>query len=192
MATLRNFQNEIEEIHHRELAKQRAQAPVEKDKITHSQPKGKAKENVQPVPINNGSDTGPGALSEIEEKILVHVLALRSCSASHLILQTLLLSPLSADHNAARDMVAGLITQHHGEYVLRIGSQPPHEPLFAGYPLDVSDGWTGIARTEQELDTLRQAVTNAVDEVGGKVCLTLRRLDLSTSLTDSLEGVCPV
>jgi hypothetical protein len=41
MTTLRSFQNEIEEIHNREVSKQRAQAVLEKE---HKSAKGKVKE----------------------------------------------------------------------------------------------------------------------------------------------------
>jgi hypothetical protein len=81
-----------------------------------------------------------------------------------------LLSGLPADLEKARDMIAAVITQHHGEYVFRIGSQPASSKLFSGEPVDDSaDGWTGISRTEQEMDKLQQLVTTTVEEVGGKV-----------------------
>jgi hypothetical protein len=84
--------------------------------------------------------------------------------------QAALLSDTPADHDLARDMIAALITQHHGEYVFRIGLQPPHAKLFAGDLSDDLEGWTGIARTEQELDAIQQGITTTVEEVGGKVC----------------------
>jgi hypothetical protein len=67
-------------------------------------------------------------------------------------------------------MIAELLTQHHGEYVFRIGAQPPHNKLFAGELSDDADGWTGVSRTEAELDWLHQEITRTVEEVGGKVC----------------------
>jgi hypothetical protein len=66
-------------------------------------------------------------------------------------------------------MIAALITQHHGEYVFRIGLQPPHAKLFSGEVLDDSFPWTGTARTESELGALRNAIVDTVEEVGGKV-----------------------
>lgn len=66
-------------------------------------------------------------------------------------------------------MIAGLITQHRGEYVFRLGLQPPHAKLYAGEDLTEDEGWTGISRTELEIDTLRNGVTTIVEEVGGKV-----------------------
>jgi hypothetical protein len=65
-------------------------------------------------------------------------------------------------------MIAELITQHRGEYVLRIGEQPPRAQLFAEVS-DDADGWSGVPRTVQELDLLKDGVTRTVEEVGGKV-----------------------
>lgn len=65
-------------------------------------------------------------------------------------------------------MIAALITQHRGEYVLRIGMQPSHIHLFAGNLNDASDGWSGIPRTEQDLDQFKEIITKTVEEVGGK------------------------
>jgi len=79
------------------------------------------------------------------------------------------LSNTATDHDEARDLIATILTQHHGEYVLRLGAQPPITGLFAGEVTDGSEGWTGIFRTKQEIDNLRQEITSAVEEVGGKV-----------------------
>ncbi|KAJ6586932.1 GTP-binding protein 1 [Mycena vulgaris] len=151
MTTLRTFQNEIDE-HSREIAKQRAiQAVTEKEKENKKPPasKGKSKDEA-PEPATPDSTTTAGLL-EVEEKFI-----------------TALLSNTPANHDLARDMIAALITQHHGEYVFRIGLQPPHAKLFAGELSDDAEGWTGVARTEQELDVIRQGITTTVEEVGGK------------------------
>ncbi|KAG6828111.1 hypothetical protein H0H92_009161 [Tricholoma furcatifolium] len=163
MSTLRTFQTEIDEIQHREILKQRAHVPlsVEKDNDTKHPPlsastKGKAKDDgsngaeaTKPSP-----ETTRARMPEVEEKIL-----------------TLLLSRAPADHNPARDLVAELLTQHRGEYVLRIGSQPSHTHLFAGDLTDASDGWTGTPRSLEEIDTLKAEVDKIVEEVGGKTSL---------------------
>ncbi|KAG5342991.1 hypothetical protein C0989_005942 [Termitomyces sp. Mn162] len=161
MTTLRTFQTEIDEIAHRELIKQRTHAAstAEQEK-ENRQPlspsaKGKAKDAGH---INGAEPTAEisrrSGLHEVEEKIL-----------------TLLLSHARADHDEARDLVAGLLTQHKGEYVLRTGSQPSHTHLFEGNLTDVSDGWTGTPRTVEELDILKDQVTKVVEEVGGKTCI---------------------
>ncbi|KAF8070140.1 GTP-binding protein 1 [Lyophyllum atratum] len=156
MTSLRTFQTEIEEIHHRELLKQRTQAPADSIKdIKHpaQSSKGKAKDDGHA----NGAadvdaDTSPrSSMLELEEKFLA-----------------LLQSNVPADNDTARDMIAALLTQHRGEYVLRIGMQPSHAHLFTGELSDASDSWTGVPRTEQDLDLLRERVMKTVEEVGGK------------------------
>ncbi|KAG7446497.1 GTP-binding protein 1 [Guyanagaster necrorhizus] len=172
MTSLLSFQTEIEDIHNRELAKRRLQgaaamAKEKKNKDPPSRGKGKAdeyKENKDPPPKGKGKAGDhnkiiiPGehadgtGFSEVEEKIF-----------------TMLQSNLLNDYESARDMIAVLITQNYGEYVLRIGSQPPHALLFSGELTDSSDGWTGPDKTPEDLDTLRQKITDAVEGIGGKV-----------------------
>jgi hypothetical protein len=79
-----------------------------------------------------------------------------------------LLSGATPDHDRARDLIAALITRHRGEYVFRIGSQPPRVKLYSGEAFD-EEGWTGISRTPQEVETLQKEMTATVEEVGGKV-----------------------
>ncbi|KAF7361886.1 GTP-binding protein 1 [Mycena venus] len=149
-------QNEIDE-HSREIAKQRAlqaQATVtEKEKENKKPPpKGKSKDDVPDSPIaTSGPSDSAAGLAEVEEKIL-----------------TALLSNASSEHDIARDLLAGLLTQHSGEYVFRIGLQPPHAKLFAGELTDDCEGWTGVSRTEQELDAIHKGIQTTVEEVGGK------------------------
>lgn len=74
MTTLRTFQNEIEDIHHREISRQRALALMDKEKETkHS--KGKAKEDQSTVSDKtenlDGAETSGANLQELEERILV-------------------------------------------------------------------------------------------------------------------------
>ncbi|KAJ6499292.1 GTP-binding protein 1 [Mycena sanguinolenta] len=158
MTTLRTFQNEIDE-HSREIAKQRAaqaQIVAEKEKENKKPPasKGKSKDEGPDSPIAatapSDSDAATG-LAELEEKIL-----------------TALLSDLPANRDIARDLLAGLLTQHSGEYVFRIGLQPPHAKLWAGELTDDCEGWTGVSRTEQELDVIHKGIQATVEEVGGK------------------------
>jgi parvulin-like peptidyl-prolyl isomerase len=67
MTTLRTFQTEIEEIHHRELVKQRAQVVTTEEKENKNpQPKGKAKDDSDNDEINTRA-----GMVEAEEKILV-------------------------------------------------------------------------------------------------------------------------
>jgi len=81
-----------------------------------------------------------------------------------------LISQNPADHDLARDQVAALLTQNNGEYVLRIGEQPPHAELFSGDLTDETVNWTGTPQTAAEIEVLRERLSRAVEEVGGKVC----------------------
>ena len=82
MTTLRTFQNEMHEIHSREVSKQRAQLNLDKEKETpsprkHTNSKGKVKEDltapdVQVQATSGGEYDRQGSqLQEIEEQILV-------------------------------------------------------------------------------------------------------------------------
>ncbi|KAL0072375.1 hypothetical protein AAF712_000138 [Marasmius tenuissimus] len=183
--SLTSFQSEIQEIHHREVAKQRTQmaasggtavtatkdvVPDKKD--TKSKAKVmpdnketlKGKSNEAPKVEVTVEDTQRDT-SEMEEKIL-----------------SLLLTNSAPNRDQARDIIATLITQHHGEYVLRIGAQPPHEALFAGQLTDDTDGWKGIERTADEVELLRGQVTSTVEEIGGKVRLIYSSAHITSHL----------
>lgn len=75
MTTLRTFQNEIDDIHNREISKQRAQASTLHDKGTQKALKGKAKEDPAPklaqTTYQRAADPDPPNLQEIEDRILV-------------------------------------------------------------------------------------------------------------------------
>jgi len=60
--------------------------------------------------------------------------------------------------------------------VLRIGRQPPHDALFAGDLTDECPGWSGICRSNDDIEVIRQQVTKTVEEVGGKVRFLSRSL----------------
>ncbi|KAJ7072321.1 P-loop containing nucleoside triphosphate hydrolase protein [Mycena amicta] len=127
---------------------------------------------------------GGNALLEIEEKFIKAVLS---------------------NASDARDLAASLITQHFGEYILRIGLQPPQAKLFAGELSDDSDGgWTGISRTEAEIEVLKEKIRAVVEDVGGKTSvlfqtssgtrhrasLLLRLPPLSVSQTPEVRCCC--
>ncbi|KAJ7647327.1 GTP-binding protein 1 [Roridomyces roridus] len=156
MATLLTFQTEMDE-HSREIAKQRViiQAAADKEKDNKKSAKGKSKDETAPEPLSPVADSASatGAL-EMEEKFI-----------------KALLSRTPSDHDVARDLIASLITQHHGEYVFRIGLQPPHSKLFAGELTDDADGWSGVSRSDGELDAIHQGITAIVEEIGGKTSL---------------------
>lgn len=83
----------------------------------------------------------------------------------------MLLSEKDADGEHARDILAGFLTRHKGEYILRLGSHPSNASLFAADASTSADGWIGMPRTEQELAQMCTEVTRLVEEVGGKVCI---------------------
>ncbi|KAJ3937487.1 MAG: GTP-binding protein 1 [Lentinula lateritia] len=153
--TLRNFQSEIEQIHNREFAKQKVNGAEQLQKEQkHSQVKGKAKEEAVIELAKAGTEELRDE-AEAEEKIL-----------------ELLSSKVSANHDSARDILAALLTQNHGEYVLRVGAQPSKAKLFAGdLDNDVAEDWSGTERTEDMLNFLLQEITSTVEEVGGKTSL---------------------
>jgi predicted RNase H-like nuclease len=85
------------------------------------------------------------------------------------LLQKLLLSGSESDRNAARDVIAQLITSNYGEYVFRLGAQPAREVILSGDFNDDVDGWIGAERTPEEIAILRDALNAVVEEIGGKV-----------------------
>ena len=53
--------------------------------------------------------------------------------------------------------------------MLRIGQQPPQSELFSGDLTDESSGWSGISRSNDDIEFILQQITKTVEEVGGKV-----------------------
>ncbi|KAL1715862.1 P-loop containing nucleoside triphosphate hydrolase protein [Schizophyllum commune] len=161
MTSLRTFQTEIEDIHSREMAKQRSQGArqLKEKENKHPQPKKDTHGATEGEPITRATapqdenDT-EASMREVEEQIM-----------------TQLLAGTQKEHDAARDTLASLITQHHGEYVFRIGASAPHAKLFAGKLTDADEGWEGKERTVEEVDSLVEGIRVAVEEIGGKVCV---------------------
>jgi hypothetical protein len=79
------------------------------------------------------------------------------------------LSGSDADRDIAKDLLSSLLTQRQGEYIIRIGQQPPHTKLFSDELADECEGWSGASRTHDEIDKLRTAIIETVEEIGGKV-----------------------
>ncbi|RPD59809.1 P-loop containing nucleoside triphosphate hydrolase protein [Lentinus tigrinus ALCF2SS1-6] len=169
MTSLRTFQTEIDEISHREVAKQRAHALAERAKLekdakkttkTHARKESTEAPDAskplvkEPITAPAAPGSGDAVMSDIDEQ-----------------LQSLLLSRLPANLETARNLIASLLTRNFGEYVFRIGSHPPHARLFTGQPAAEEDTWIGTARTAKELDIIIQETTTVVDEVGGKTSI---------------------
>ena len=80
MTTLRTFQNEMHEIHNREVSKQRAQLNLDKETPSprkHTNSKGKGKEDLTAPDVQAQAASGSESdcqglqLQEIEDQILV-------------------------------------------------------------------------------------------------------------------------
>ncbi|EJD03134.1 GTP-binding protein 1 [Fomitiporia mediterranea MF3/22] len=149
MTSLRNFQNEIDEIRQKEVARQR----------THSSKEySREKENMDPV-VSDGSmekARSSGSTTEDDPEIDER-------------LQVLMLSENDEDHELAREILAELLTNQKGEHILRLGARPQRSQLFSGNASTIADDWTGTPRTEDDLAKLCGEVTRLVEEIGGKV-----------------------
>ncbi|THH31777.1 hypothetical protein EUX98_g2383 [Antrodiella citrinella] len=181
MTSLHKFQTEIDEIHNREVLKQRTagHAALERDKAKdtktvkrhatekavgkriseHATPDRDKKvpnENVEKTPVESVPTGTEDAMDADEE--------LRRNEEE---IQSLLLSGMEEDHNRARDMIASILTSRRGEHLFRVGARPQHLKLFSGEAITVEDTG-GVQRTVEELDTLHEKITEIVEEVGGK------------------------
>ncbi|CCM01467.1 uncharacterized protein FIBRA_03521 [Fibroporia radiculosa] len=163
MTTLRNFQNEIDEIQHRELIKQRTQYHTEQGKekgprnaVDKSVSESKANKNGDIVvdPSEPQIDIDAPDTSDLDERI-----------------QGLLLSDTLSDKERARDILTALLTRRRGEYILRIGDHPPNSKLFAGESLAEIDGWYGTPCTAQDLVVLQKETSRIVDDLGGQTTI---------------------
>jgi hypothetical protein len=87
----------------------------------------------------------------------------------------LILSRNPSESERAKDIISGLLTRNRGEFIFRLGQRPPNAILFNPQSKEQpakTDEWLGVARTPDEINMLRKELTNLVEEVGGKVCLS--------------------
>ncbi|KAH8107926.1 P-loop containing nucleoside triphosphate hydrolase protein [Cristinia sonorae] len=163
MTSLRTFQNEIDEIRHREVVKQRAagHATLEREKD---------KEHKKPSVGSKGVDSDEKATVKDAPAVKAHAVLDTDdeLGKTEEEIQTCLLSGTQTNHDRARDMVASILTRGRGEHIFRIGARPLHTKLFSGEEITAGDKDGGISRTVEELDILRERITEIVDEVGGK------------------------
>ncbi|KAI0092948.1 GTP-binding protein 1 [Irpex rosettiformis] len=155
MTSLRTFQNEIDEIQHREALKQKIIAHGASEKENEAKRASlkvvEVKADVANEPTAQSTSVGgedEPELAEVEAKI-----------------QSLLLENQTDE---ARNQVAALLTRNRGEYVFRIGARPLHERLFTGESIRAEDGAIGTSRSLEEVNTLSTRLTTVVDELGGK------------------------
>lgn len=186
MTSLRTFQQEIDNIQHREVAKQRIHALAERDstkenkKVHTVSPTIESKEVIPPITDVKEVDTGQG-LAELDEQIQVRrSFTLKLFNSSLLVLtfqrKKLLLSATPESREKARDLLASLLTRGRGEYIFRIGAQPDHTKLFAGQSISATDVSAGIAKTTEEVNLVRAELSQVADEIGGKVISPAIRL----------------
>ncbi|KAH9978747.1 P-loop containing nucleoside triphosphate hydrolase protein [Lactifluus volemus] len=166
MATLQSFQAEIEDICNRELAKNRTHPQPDVLRKPHADHKPAAKVKKKAV----GGDVP--TTSSVTAKVTRDE-PTQDVTDIERSLQSALLSSSEGD-TQARDLIAVLLTQQGGEYLLRLGARPPSAPLFANEDINNADGWAGDERTEAEIDMMTTRLSQLVEEVGGKARVLIR------------------
>ncbi|KAG1716401.1 hypothetical protein ID866_753 [Astraeus odoratus] len=152
MAALRDFQVEIQQAHSRALAKQRAQkTPVGPGQGHPKQGSHQGAESAGDSPRDHATNSK----SWIEADDILGFI-------------------LSNDFGSARTALASLLTQRRGEYIIRIGVQPPPTILFGEEPVDNAPDWTGISRTREDIDVCLAGMEEVVEDIGGKVSVLFR------------------
>lgn len=186
MTSLRSFQNEIDQIQHREVTKQRVHAKAEQERVTRDAKKVPVKSptkeaagepqaatkgekekvrDAQKAPLkpaakSTAGDTDSGAATEEVSQAQEYDETIDQDMIQELLLANQL--------DQARDILASALTQRRGELVFRIGSRPPHERLFADEPVSETDQLQGTSRSAEEVDVICARVSQAAEEFGGK------------------------
>ncbi|KIP10868.1 hypothetical protein PHLGIDRAFT_115011 [Phlebiopsis gigantea 11061_1 CR5-6] len=186
MTSLRSFQNEIDQIQHREVTKQRVHAKAEQERVTRDAKKVPVKSptkeaagepqaatkgekekvrDAQKAPLkpaakSTAGDTDSGAATEEVSQAQEYDETIDQDMIQELLLANQL--------DQARDILASALTQRRGELVFRIGSRPPHERLFANEPVSETDQLQGTSRSAEEVDVICARVSQAAEEFGGK------------------------
>ncbi|GJE92240.1 P-loop containing nucleoside triphosphate hydrolase protein [Phanerochaete sordida] len=169
MTTLRSFQTEIDEIHHREAAKQRVQALAEQEKLKDAKKTpGKPQTKVAAAETKPAPDEQPTATTAGTEDVTLDD-ALEQTKIQELL--------LANDTDKARDLVASVLTRRRGELVFRIGARPAYDKLFAGETTADLGPLQGVARTEEEVEILASRIADVVDELGGKISTLYKTTD---------------
>ncbi|TFY80986.1 hypothetical protein EWM64_g3024 [Hericium alpestre] len=182
MSTLRTFQSEIEQIHHREVAKQRATHAAEKESrelskiakerravaswTAHGKEKEKEKEEAA-VKEKKAVEPAKGKEKDeaIQEESIKPPIENEDVELSRKLQNT-------ADQEAARDLLAATLTQRRGEVLLRLGSHPPRARIFANESFDDDEkGWSGQRITTAELESIKSKLAKVLDDIGGKTCI---------------------
>jgi len=158
--TLRGFQSEIDQIHERELARQRAEGRIALEKEKH---KEKTPQNTK------GKDTA----TDTAEDPLASQLNIEGDDSQEA-LQRILIDPTGIQK--ATDYVALLLLRNRGEIIVRLGTHPPLQQLFeGGIESILSDAQgRGDSMDENDLDSAIKTLEAAADSVGAKVMLLHR------------------
>lgn len=164
--TLRGFQHEIEQIHDRELAKQRAEGRVALEKDKHKEKAGQANKPKDP--------TIPGTAGRATEQLD------SDDDDSHNKLQKMLTEP-EVDQKVT-DYLALLLLRNRGEIIVRLGTHPPLQMIMEpGTELSAIDNQSrGNPITEEELDIALKALEVTADSVGAKTMLLYRQSGAAT------------
>ncbi|CAE6426415.1 unnamed protein product [Rhizoctonia solani] len=164
--TLRGFQHEIEQIHDRELAKQRAEGRIALEKDKH---KEKAPQVNKPKEVNlsGGADPAAGQLDSDDDD-------------SHNKLQKMLTEP-EIDQKVT-DYLALLLLRNRGEIIVRLGTHPPLQQITEpGTELSVTDNQShGDPITDEEMNVALKALEATADGVGAKTMLLYRQSGTTT------------
>ncbi|TFY53643.1 hypothetical protein EVG20_g10023 [Dentipellis fragilis] len=193
MTTPQTLQNQIEQIHNLAADKHRAFIASERDykERQHAKEKKHGEKGAQAKPTEKSAhELKVASGQKVEEKTGDKVVKQEHADADaepepvgidqHEVeqkVQNLLLSDNPADFNAARDLLASVLTQSRGELILRIGSRPPQAKLFAGEDLAANEGWIGVNRSDAQLQSLKENIARAVEDIGGKMCVLFESID---------------
>ncbi|KAF8577306.1 P-loop containing nucleoside triphosphate hydrolase protein [Ramaria rubella] len=151
-ATLRSFQDEIDSIHHKETAKQRAQAQASIEREA-------AKKSTRSKDV---TDQNEQLDVDTNDSHVFH-------DDGDTELQTWLGTNTATAYEKARDAIAARLTRNRGEYIIRLGGHPTQATLFGVEGKEALESSRGNACTEAELEAMESTLLRAAEEIGAKV-----------------------
>ncbi|KAF8488394.1 P-loop containing nucleoside triphosphate hydrolase protein [Gautieria morchelliformis] len=176
-ATLRSFQDEIDNIHHKETAKQRAQAQASAEREATSAKK--------PSKLKDTNDVKDNEPLDVEQSDLQ-----RPHFDDDTELQTWLRINTAAAYERSRDAIAARLTRYRGEYIIRLGAHPSRASLFGLEGKEALDGTFGNTCTPLELQHMESVLLRIAEEIGAKVS-TLFHVPSSTPRASFLVRLPP-
>jgi GTP-binding protein 1 len=172
-ATLRSFQDEIDNIHHKETLKQRAQAQVSTEREA-------AKKPVKLKDTTDGKDKDQPDIEEPaqgfhfdddSELQVRQVLRANGWMVFIPVIQTWFGMNAAAAYDKARDAVAARLTRNKGEYIIRLGAHPSRANIFGIEGRETLDGPCGNPCTVSELQHMESVLLRIAGEIGAKVLI---------------------